>query len=61
MCPTATAPDLAEGLRFFLTDSSRLSAAGAASAASAADYSEERFVDAWALMFDCSSKESVCA
>jgi glycosyltransferase involved in cell wall biosynthesis len=61
VCPTATAPDLAEGLRFFLTDPSRLSAAGAASAASAADYSEERFAEAWALMFDCSPKESVCA
>jgi glycosyltransferase involved in cell wall biosynthesis len=61
VCPTATAPDLAEGLRFFLTDPSRLSAAGAASAASAADYSEERFAEAWALMFDCSPKESICA
>jgi glycosyltransferase involved in cell wall biosynthesis len=61
VCPTATAPDLAEGLRFFLTDPSRLSAARAASAASAADYSEERFAEAWALMFDCSPKESICA
>jgi glycosyltransferase involved in cell wall biosynthesis len=61
ICPTATAPDLAEGLRFFLTDPSRLSAAGAASAASAADYSEERFAEAWANMFDCPPKESRCA
>jgi len=61
VCANATAADLAEGLRFFLTDPSRLSAAGAASAASAADYSEERFAEAWANMFDCATKESICA
>jgi glycosyltransferase involved in cell wall biosynthesis len=61
VCPEATAADAAEGLAFFLTDSSRLSAARVAAAASAADYSEERFSEAWASMFDCSTKESICA
>ena len=61
VCPNATAADLAEGLRYFLTDPSRLSSAGAASAASAANYSEERFAQAWANMFGCSAKESICA
>jgi len=60
VCPTATAADLTEGLRFFLTDPKRLSAAGAASAASAADYSEERFANAWANMFG-SQNDSICA
>ena len=36
---------VAEGLAFFLTDPSRLSAARVAAAASAADYSEERFAE----------------
>jgi glycosyltransferase involved in cell wall biosynthesis len=61
VCPNATAGDLAEGLRYFLSDPVRLSAAGAASAASAVNYSEERFAAAWAKMFDCSTKESICA
>jgi glycosyltransferase involved in cell wall biosynthesis len=61
ICPEATAASVAEGLGFFLTDPSRLSAARVAAAASAADYTEERFSEAWARMFDCSTKESICA
>ena len=59
VCAHATAADLAEGLAFFLTDPSRLSAAGVAAAASAAEYSQERFADAWTAMF--ASEEPICA
>jgi glycosyltransferase involved in cell wall biosynthesis len=60
VCAQATPADLAEGLAFFLTDQSRLSAARAAAAASAANYSEERFASAWAAMFARPTEESIC-
>jgi glycosyltransferase involved in cell wall biosynthesis len=61
VCREATAADLAEGLGFFLLDPSRLAAARVAAIASAGDYSEERFAGAWAAMFGCAMKESICA
>jgi glycosyltransferase involved in cell wall biosynthesis len=61
VCREATAADLAEGLGFFLLDPSRLAAARVAAIASAGDYSEERFASAWATMFGCAVKESICA
>jgi glycosyltransferase involved in cell wall biosynthesis len=61
VCREATAADLAEGLGFFLLDPSRLAAARVAAIASAGDYSEERFANAWATMFGCAVKESICA
>ena len=61
VCREATAADLAEGLGFFLLDPSRLAAARVAAIASAGDYSEERFASAWATIFGCARKESICA
>ena len=61
VCAQATAAALSEGLAFFLTEPSRLAAARVAAVASAADYSPERFAEAWAAVFGASMKASRCA
>ena len=60
VCRGDSAQELAEGLRFFLTDTTRLLAAGTAARESAEAYSEDRFASAWAAVCGCSPKESIC-
>jgi glycosyltransferase involved in cell wall biosynthesis len=60
VCRGDSAQELAEGLRFFLTDTTRLLAAGTAARESAEAYSEDRFASAWAAVFACSPRESIC-
>jgi glycosyltransferase involved in cell wall biosynthesis len=60
VCRGDSAQELAEGLRFFLTDAGRLLAAGTAARESADVYSEDRLADAWARLSVWSSKELIC-
>jgi glycosyltransferase involved in cell wall biosynthesis len=60
VCRDDSAQELAEGLRFFLTDDARLLMAGTAARESADAYSEDRLADAWARLSMWSSKESIC-
>jgi glycosyltransferase involved in cell wall biosynthesis len=60
VCDGDSAQALAEGLKFFLGDAPRLHAAGVAARESADAYSEDRFAKAWAAVFACSTKESIC-
>jgi glycosyltransferase involved in cell wall biosynthesis len=60
VCRGDSAQELAEGLRFFLTDAARLIAAGTAARESAGAYSEDRFASAWTSVVGWSPKESIC-
>jgi glycosyltransferase involved in cell wall biosynthesis len=60
VCREDSARDLADGLRFFLTDDARLREAGEAARESAEAYSEDRFKTAWADVIDWSPGESLC-
>ena len=61
VCPEVTADALAEGLEYFLSRPDDLSRAGLAALASAGEYSEERFADAWSAVFGLDPKETTHA
>jgi glycosyltransferase involved in cell wall biosynthesis len=60
VCLEDSAQELAEGLKFFLTDATRLLAAGTAARDSAETYSEDRFANAWTDVVGWSPEESIC-
>ena len=60
VCREDSARELADGLKFFLTDDTRLREAGEAARASADVYSRDRFRTAWADVINWSPGESIC-
>ena len=61
VCREDSARELADGLKFFLNDGTRLREAGKAARASADAYSEDRFKASWADVMHWSRGESRCA
>jgi glycosyltransferase involved in cell wall biosynthesis len=61
VCRGDSAKELADGLQFFLSDASRLRAAGEAALESADTYSRDRFARAWEDVVGwAAAKESIC-
>jgi glycosyltransferase involved in cell wall biosynthesis len=60
VCRSDSAQELAEGLRFFLSDAARLLVAGTAARESAEAYSDDRFASAWTSVIGWSPGESIC-